>query len=73
MGIPATRLPSNYSGHIPIQIIPNEEMNVQKQGKNQNAGEGCSKLYKVVLDSDGQEIDLNKRYFKDKDIDQGQD
>jgi len=56
----ATHLLSNYSGHTSDQIISNKEINVENQKKNQNAGERCSQLYNVVLDNDGEEIDLNK-------------
>jgi len=54
----ATRLPSNYSGVL-SDTTSNENINVQNQEENQNAGEGCSRDFHVALDNDGYEINLN--------------
>jgi len=47
--------------------ISNEHMNVQGRDRNQNAGEGSSRIdsYKVTNDNEGHEIDLNKPYYHD--------
>jgi len=57
--VSAIHLPSNYAGLFEDNNMSNDEMNVQRQEQNQNAGEGSSSLAKEVLDSDGQVIDLN--------------
>jgi len=57
--VSAIRLPSDYAGLFEDNNMPNEEMNVQRQGLNQNAREGSSRLANEVLDTDGRVIDLN--------------
>jgi len=68
-GQPAKGLPSDYAGHYKDHTNSNEDMNIQDQGRNENAEEGSSGINKVVLDDEGQEIDLNTPYNNDKDID----
>jgi len=67
-GQPANGLPSNYAGHYVGRNISNEQNNVQDQGRNQTAEEGSSRLYNVVMDNEGQEIDLNVPYNYDDGI-----
>jgi len=50
--------PSNNAGY-----------HVQVQGQIQNADVRSSRSYKVVMDNEGQEIDLNKSYHEDGLID----
>jgi len=57
--VSAIHLPSNYAGLFKNDNMSHEEMNVQNQENNQNAGEGSSRLSKEVLDSDGHVINLN--------------
>jgi len=68
-GQPAKGPPSNYAGHYNEHTISNKYMNIQDQGRNENAGEESSGINKVVLDNEGQEIDLNISYNNDEDID----
>jgi len=67
------RIPSDYAGHYAGYINSNEHTNVQDPGRNQNAGEGSSRLYNIAIDNEGQEIDLNRRYNYDEDIDEYQE
>jgi len=64
---PAKGLPSDYAGHYNEYTISNEYMNIQGQGRNENAGERSSRINKVVLDDEGQEINLNIPYNYDED------
>jgi len=45
-------------------------MDVQNQDRNQNTEEGSIRVYKVVFDNEGKEIDLNKPYNINKQIDE---
>jgi len=56
--MPAIRSPSNYAG-VFVDIISNEEMNVQNQEENRNAGEETNQEFQLALDNDGLDIDLN--------------
>jgi len=61
---PSEGLPSDYAG-----FYVGHTMNVQNQDRIENAGKGSSQMFNVVLDNEGQEIDLNISYNNDKDID----
>jgi len=56
--MPANKLPSKYRG-IFMDTMLNEDMNIQNQERSRNAGEGSRREFVVVLDNDGQDIDLN--------------
>jgi len=65
---PAKGLPSNYAGYNVDHTVSSEVTNIQDQDRNENADEGSVKIFKVVMDNDGHEIDLNKPYHKEQDI-----
>jgi len=58
--MPATHLPSNYTGIYNDKST--KTINIQNQEKSQNAGEGSNRKLKVVVDYDGHAIDLNQPY-----------
>lgn len=66
--------PSDYAGHYFNLNISNEHKNIQDSGQNQNTGEGeSSRIFNVAIDDEGREIDLNKSYYNDEDINEHQD
>lgn len=69
-GEPAKGLPSDYAGHYVDHATSSKHTSIQDQGRNKNAGEGSSKLYNVVMDYEGREIDLNKSFYNDEDFDE---
>jgi len=66
-------MPSDYAGYYVDHTVSNTDTNIQDQGQNQNAREGSSRIYKVIFDNEGREIDLNKPYYCDENIDKNQD
>jgi len=69
---PTTDIPSVYCGHYVVLAVSNNDTIDQDQAQKHNMKEKTSPENTVTIDNEGREIDLNKPYYNDEDINEHQ-